>query len=85
MGGDLRWKDNGILPLSDFYHGLTMPSVQNDCPMDKDAYNRICRVRANSFDTDFHVQAKAAKEWYRTKLKFSFVRHDILPVLDSIG
>ena len=67
-----------------FDHGLALLSDLNDYPLDHDVYDCIRRVRAKPFDTDFDVQVEAAEALYGAQLKFSFVRDDIPPILDTV-
>lgn len=67
-----------------FDHGLALLSDLNDYPVDQDVYGCISRVRAKPFDMDFDAQVEAAESLYGAQLRFSFVRHDIPPILDTI-
>lgn len=67
-----------------FDHGLALLSDLNDYPVDQDVYDCISRVQAKPFDTDFDVQVEAAEALYGSQLKFSFVRYDIPPILDTV-
>ena len=77
-----KTKQFRLCPIFD--HGLALLSDLNDYPVDQDVYGCISRVRAKPFDTDFDAQVEAAESLYGAQLRFSFVRHDIPPILDTI-
>lgn len=77
-----KTKEFRLCPIFD--HGLALLSDLNDYPVDQDIYGCISRVRAKPFDTDFDAQVEAAESLYGAQLRFSFVRHDIPPILDTV-
>ena len=78
-----KTKEFRLCPIFD--HGLALLSDLNDYPVDRDVYDCISRVRAKPFDVDFDVQVEAAEALYGAQLKFSFARHDIPLILETLG
>ena len=78
-----KTKEFRLCPIFD--HGLALLSDLNDYPVDRDVYDSISRVRAKPFDMDFDAQVEAAEALYGAQLKFSFARHDIPLILETVG